>query len=156
TTWTGPITLQGSFIRDVQLTGDLQGSGRVYVAAMNEEGGGLTTRQNVMFRSIDGGVTWTSTPIGSPFSAVGRQTCTQDSYFVCMFNTPITQWRHMGWGQPVANGNFVSIDYAQHGTGSDLGDVYFVRSTDAGLTWGAPVKLNTDTGTAMQWQPSMT
>src|SRR5438874_1728855 len=37
-----------------------------------------------------------------------------------------------------------------------IGDVYYIRSTDAGLTWGTPVKLNTDTGTAMQWQPSLT
>src|SRR5438105_3062133 len=155
TVWTAPITLNASFIRDVQITGDLQNSGRVYVAAMNEEGGGLTTRQNVMYRSTDGGVTWASTTIGGTFAAVGRQNCTQNTYFVCMFNTPITQWRHMGWGEPVANGNFVSLNYAQHGTGADLGDVYFVRSTDAGVTFGTPVKLNTDTGTAMQWQPSM-
>src|SRR5437899_1387032 len=48
TAWSGPVTLNGSFIRNIQVTGDLQGSGRVYVAAMNEGGGGLTTRQNVM------------------------------------------------------------------------------------------------------------
>ncbi len=34
TAWT-PVTLNGSFIRDNQITGDLQGSGRVYVQAMN-------------------------------------------------------------------------------------------------------------------------
>jgi Neuraminidase (sialidase) len=39
---------------------------------------------------------------------------------------------------------------------TDHGDIYYVRSTDAGLTWAAPVKLNTDTGTAIQWQPSLT
>ena len=61
----------------------------------------------------------------------------------------------MGWGQPTANGTVVSLDYAQKGAGSDLGDVYYVRSTDSGVTWGTPVKLNTDSGTAMQWQPSM-
>src|SRR5438067_1989603 len=155
TVWTAPITLQASFIRDVQVTGDLAGSGRVYVAAMNEEGGSLTTRQNVMFRSTDGGATWASTVIAaSPFAAVGRVNCTANSYFVCMFGT--NNWRHMGWGEPVANGNFVSLNYAQHGTGADLGDVYFVRSTDAGVTFGTPIKLNTDSGTAMQWQPSMT
>src|SRR5436309_8499413 len=35
TTWT-QVQLNPSFIRDMQITGDLQGSGRVYVAAMNE------------------------------------------------------------------------------------------------------------------------
>jgi hypothetical protein len=154
TTWTGPVTLNGSFIRDIQITGDLQGSGRVYVAAMNEGGGGLTTRQNVMYRSTDGGVTWASSTTGPSFSAPGRTACTANSYFVCMFGT--NNWRHMGWGEPAANGNVVSLNYAAHGSGADLGDIYYVRSTDSGVTWGTPVKLNTDTGTALQWQPSLT
>ena len=38
---------------------------------------------------------------------------------------------------------------------TDHGNVYYIRSTDAGLNWGTPLKLNTDTGTAMQWQPSL-
>ncbi|MGH3514255.1 MAG: hypothetical protein ACRDRB_18580, partial [Pseudonocardiaceae bacterium] len=153
TTWT-TVQLNPSFIRDVQVTGDLQGSGRVYVASMNEEGGGLTTRQNVMYRSTDGGATWANSPTGPTFPAPGRVDCSANSYFVCMFGTDA--WRHMGWGEPAANGNVVSLDYAAHGTGADLGDIYYVRSTDFGVTWGTPVKLNTDSGTALQWQPSMT
>src|SRR5262249_1279384 len=72
-----------------------------------------------------------------------------------------TIWRHMGWGQPAASGNVVSLVYAACGQNvvcsgaTDHGDIYYIRSTDAGVTWGAPVKLNTDTGTAMQWQPSL-
>jgi hypothetical protein len=68
----------------------------------------------------------------------------------------------MGWGEPAANGNVVSLDYAACGQNvvcsgaSDHGNVYYIRSTDFGLTWGTPVKLNTDSGTAMQWQPSLT
>ena len=158
TTWT-PVQLNPSFIRDVQITGDLQGSGRVYVAAMNENGGGLTVRQNVMYRSTDGGVTWTSSNAGPGFQGPGRAS---PSYFACMFNNGITIWRHMGWGEPAANGNVVSLDYAACGqptvcnNATDHGDIYYIRSTDAGLTWGTPVKLNTDSGTAMQWQPSLT
>ncbi|PYI48938.1 MAG: hypothetical protein DMF11_02245 [Verrucomicrobia bacterium] len=158
TTWT-PVQLNPSFIRDVQITGDLQGSGRVYVAAMNEGGGGLTIRQNVMYRSITGGVTWTSGNAGPSFQGPGRYS---PSYFACMFNNGTTIWRHMGWGEPAANGNVVSLDYAACGqnvvcnAATDHGDIYYIRSTDAGLTWGTPVKLNTDSGTAMQWQPSLT
>src|SRR5262249_14796680 len=158
TTWT-PVQLNPSFIRDVQITGDLQGSGRVYVAAMNEGGGGLTVRQNVMYRSTNGGVTWTSSNAGPSFQGPGR---VSPSYFACMFNNGITIWRHMGWGEPAAVGNVVSLDYAACGqnvvcnAATDHGDVYYIRSTDAGLTWGTPVKLNTDSGTAMQWQPSLT
>ena len=158
TTWT-PVQLNASFIRDIQITGDLQGSGRVYVAAMNEGGGGLTTRQNVMYRSTNGGVSWSSVNAGPPFQAPGRTTCTANAYFVCMFGT--NNWRHMGWGEPAASGNVVSLDYAACGQNvlcsgaADHGDIYYLRSIDAGLTWGTPVKLNTNAGTAMQWQPSL-
>src|SRR5439155_1193431 len=78
TTW-NTVQLNPGFIRDIQITGDLQGSGRVYVASMNEGGGGLTTRQNVMYRSTNGGVTWTSVNAGPSFQAPGRTTCTANS-----------------------------------------------------------------------------
>ena len=94
-------------------------------------------------------------PLARPSRRPGRVNCTANSYFVCMFGTDT--WRHMGWGEPAANGNVVSLDYAAHGSSArTTGDIYYVRSTDAGVTWGTPVKLNTDSGTAMQWQPSLT
>src|SRR5438270_4788977 len=156
TTWSA-FQLNPGFIRDVQITGDLQGSGRVYVATMNEGGGGLTTRQNVMYRSTNGGVSWTSVNVGPALQGPGRAT---SGYFALAFSTI---WRHMGWGQPAANGSNVFLDWAACGSGgntvcssaTDHGDIWFIRSTDAGLTWGTPVKLNTDSGTAMQWQPSL-
>jgi hypothetical protein len=40
-------------------------------------------------------------------------------------------------------------------TATDHGDVYYIRSTDSGFTFSAPVKLNTDTGTAAQWEPNL-
>src|SRR5213593_1179186 len=159
TAWTG-VQLNSGFIRDIQITGDLQGSGRVYVATMNEGGGGLTTRQNVMYRSTNGGVTWTSVNAGPSFQAPGRTTCTANTYFACMFGT--NNWRHMGWGEPAASGNVVSLDYAACGQNvvcsgaTDHGNIYYIRSTDGGGTWSVPIKLNTDSGTAMQWQPSLT
>ena len=35
------------------------------------------------------------------------------------------------------------------------GDVYYIRSTDGGFTFGAPFKLNTDATTRPQWQPNL-
>ena len=61
----------------------------------------------------------------------------------------------MGWGQPAALNNVVHYVYAQHGTGSDAGDIYYIRSTDGGVTFSVPLKLNTDSGTAKQWQPNL-
>src|SRR5947199_5440627 len=109
-----------------------------------------------MYRSTNGGGSWTSVNAGPSFQGPGRST---SGYFALAFSSI---WRHMGWGEPAASGNVVSLDYAACGQNvvcsgaSDHGDVYYIRSTDAGLTWGTPVKLNTDTGTAMQWQPSLT
>ncbi|PYJ27617.1 MAG: hypothetical protein DME89_08660, partial [Verrucomicrobia bacterium] len=89
TAWTA-VQLNPGFIRDIQITGDLQGSGRVYVAAMNEGGGGLATRQNVMYRSTNGGVSWTSSNAGPAFQGPGRAT---SGYFALVFSSI---WRHMG------------------------------------------------------------
>ena len=64
-------------------------------------------------------------------------------------------WRHQGSGQPAALKGDVHLVYAQHGIGADAGDVYYIRSTDTGQTFSAPLKLNTDVTTRPQWQPSL-
>ena len=154
-TWTNERQLApGSpFIRDTQITGDLA-TGTVYVAGMDEGGGGLAgPRSNKIYRSTDGGNTWTNTYSGPTFAAAGRANCTANPYFVCMYS-PNT-WRSMGWGEPAALNGVVSYVYAGHGAGADPGDVFYIRSTDSGVTFGAPVKLNTDTTTRLQWQPNL-
>src|SRR5438552_901655 len=152
-TWTPHQLTTGSpFIRDVQITGD-QVTGDVYVAGMNEGGGGLTgPRSNLIFRSTDGGNTWTNTYTGPNFLGPGSGLCSDNAYFASMFGT---YWRHMGWGEPAAINHVVHYVYAQHGTGSDPGDVYYIRSTDSGVTFSAPLKLNTDSTTRPQWQPNL-
>ena len=72
------------FIRDVQITGDADGT--LYVAGMNEMNGGLTNRANKIYKSTDGGLTWANTYTGPTFSAPGRTTC-PNSFFACMFIT---------------------------------------------------------------------
>jgi len=141
------------FTRDVQLTGDLGSTGHAYVAGMNEMNGGLTNRANKLYRSTDGGLTWANTYNGPTFAAPGRTTC-PNSYFACMYPDNGGTWRHMGWGQPAALNGMVHYVYASRRTG-DPGDVYYIRSTDNGSTFGAPLKLNTDTGTRAQWQPNL-
>jgi len=162
TTWTTK-TLSNGFIRDVQLTGtppplpgpNFQFRSTVFVATMDEGAGGLSTRQNVMYRSVDGGNTWTSVIMGPRFNPVGDGVCADNSYFAKV--NPI--WRHMGWGQPAAGQNGV-VHYAYAGQGqaaNDKGDIYYQRSADNGLTWSTPIKLNDDTGGQFktQWMPSV-
>ena len=154
-TWSTPVRVQtGSlFIRDVQITGDLAGSGTVYIAGMDEGGGGFPHMDtNYLYKSTDGGATWTNPYVGTPFAGPG--VCAS-GYFAGMFSTNGCYWRHEGWGEPAAFNNFVHLVYAQHGTGADEGDVYYIRSTDSGVTFSAPFKLNTDTTTRPQWEPNI-
>lgn len=161
TTWSSPVTLNSNFIRDVQITGSPRGASpfegnnsTVFVAAMDEGGGGNRTRQNIMYKSIDGGVTWTSVILGPRFSPVGDAVCATNSYFYQV--NPI--WRHMGWGEPaVGPQGVVHYVYAGAGKGSDHGDIFYQRSKDNGKTWSAPKKLNTDADAQFktQWMPSL-
>jgi hypothetical protein len=160
-TWSAPVNLSipsgASFIRDVQITGDYA-NGDVYVAGMDESNGsGCTagcgsTRRNVIYRSTDGGATFTNTYV-SPTAFVGP--CRSNSgYFCTMYSSP-AYWRHMGWGEPAAFNHVVSLVYAEK-DGADPGNVYYIRSTDSGVTFGAPFQLNANTdATKAQWEPNL-
>ena len=154
-TWHAPVVVSNTatFIRDVQITGDLSGNGNIYIAGMDEGGGGFPHNNiNHIFKSTDGGNTWANTYTGPSFPGPG---VTAVGYFACMFPDDGGYWRHEGWGEPAVFNNVVSLVYAQHGTGADAGDVYYIRSSDGGVTFGAPFKLNTDSTTRPQWQPNI-
>src|SRR5262249_47474568 len=142
----------GTFIRNVQITGD-SATGDVYIAGMDEGGGGFPHNDtNLIFKSTDGGATWTNTYTGATsFPGPGVVACSVNPYFTCMFTDNGGYWRHEGWGQPAVLNGIVHLVYAQQGTGSDPGDVYYIRSTDGGFTFGSPFKLNTDATTRPQW-----
>ncbi|HEV8417392.1 MAG TPA: sialidase family protein [Candidatus Udaeobacter sp.] len=153
-TWHSPIMASTgtNFIRNVQMTGDLV-TGDVYIAGMDEGGGGFPHNDvNYFFRSTDGGNTWTNSYIGTPFPGPG---VTAVGYFACMFPDNGGYWRYEGWGEPAAINGVVHYVYTQHGTGSDPGDVYYIRSTDRGETFSAPLKLNSDSSTRPNWQPNL-
>jgi hypothetical protein len=154
-TWSAPVNVTASFLRNVQAT--VGPGGRLFIAAMNENGGGFPNAgaQNLMFHSDDAGATW-NTPVQATipgtFSIAGEATCSSNVYFAQI--NPI--WREEGWGNPVVGpGGVVMYDYAAHGAASDPGDIFLERSTDNGVTWAAPVKLNTDATTRAQWMPSL-
>src|SRR5215831_15871273 len=154
-TWSTPVQVSpnGTESRDTQITGDMSGNGKVYVAGMNENGGnGNLARNILMYKSTDGGATWANTFTSATFDGAG---VTSVGYFEVMFPDNGGYWRHMSWGEPAAFNGVVHYVYSQHGTGSDAGDVYYIRSTDDGVTFGTPVKLNTDATTRPQWQANL-
>jgi hypothetical protein len=152
TTWHSPINVVPTFIRNVQITGD-KVTGDVYIAGMDEMGGGLTNRANKIYRSTDGGDTWTNTYTGPTFPGPGRSA---GGYFATMYASP-SYWRHMGWGEPAAFNHVVSYVYAARNTGNgDPGDVFYIRSTDMGVTFSAPFQLNSNTDhSKAQWEPNL-
>ena len=152
TTWQSPVMVTGTFIRNIQITGDLS-TGDVYIAGMDEGGGGFPHNDtNYIFKSTDGGNTWTNTYTGPTFPGPGVGSV---GYFAVMFPDDGGYWRCEGWGQPAALNDVVHLIYTQHGAGGDAGDVYYIRSTDGGITFDQPFKLNTDATTRAQWQPSL-
>jgi hypothetical protein len=156
-TWSSAITVAntGTFVRNTQITGDMSGNGTLYIAGMDEGGGGFPHNDtNLIYKSTDGGATWSNTYTGTPFPGPG---VTSAGYFACMFNDINigAYWRHEGWGEPAAFNDIVHLVYAQQGGAGDAGDVYYIRSTDGGVTFGTPLKLNTDSTTRPQWQPNL-
>jgi len=163
TSWTGPVIVSNTstFMRDVQITGSPRGStlvggkdSTVFLASMDEGGGGNATRQNVMYISTNGGAAWTKVIMGPRFSPPGDSACATNGYFWQV--NPII--RHMGWGEPaVGPDGVVHYVYAGHGTGNDTGDIFYQRSANNGKTWSKAIKLNTDKdGTFKeQWMPSL-
>jgi hypothetical protein len=152
------ITNGGTFIRNVQITGDLV-TGDVYIAGMDENGGNGctsgcgTTRSNKIYRSTDGGNTWTNPYTGPTFVGPCRGSV---GYFCTMYSSP-AYWRHMGWGEPAAFNGVVHYVYAARNTSNaDPGNVFYIRSTDQGQTFTAPFQLNSDTDPLKaQWEPSL-
>ncbi len=133
-TWTNRRQVTTSFIRNVQITGDPL-TGDLYIAGMDENSGNGcssgcgTNRNNKIYRSTDGGDTWSNTYTGPAF--VGP--CRSASGFFCTMYSSPAYWRHMGWGEPAAYNHVVSLVYAEK-DGSDPGNVYYIRSTDSGVT----------------------
>jgi hypothetical protein len=163
TTWKGPVIVSNTstFMRDVQITGSPRGAAlvggkdsTVFLASMDEGGGGNATRQNIMYKSTNSGASWTKIVMGPRFNPPGDASCASNSYFYQV--NPII--RHMGWGEPaVGPDGVVHYVFAGAGTNGDHGDIFYTRSTNNGTTWSKPIKLNTDKDNQFheQWMPSL-
>ena len=76
----------------------MSGNGTVYIAGMDEGGGGFPHNNvNHIFRSTDGGNTWVHTYTGPSFAGPG---VTASGYFACMFILPFTGGMRDGGNLP--------------------------------------------------------
>jgi hypothetical protein len=66
-------------------------------------------------------------------------------------------WRQMGSGEPAAYNHVVHYVYAARNTVTgDPGDVFYIRSTDSGVTFSVPFQLNSNTDPLKaQWEPNL-
>ena len=150
------VVVDAAFIRNVHVTGSSGTDGTVFIFAMNEGGGAGNSRTNRVYRSVNGGVAWTVSSPGPSFPPAGAGLCSASDYFYMI--PPL--WRHMGWGQgAVGPGGVVHYVYSRAGqVPGDLGDIYYIRSTDNGVNWSSPAPLNSDQldqNNVVQWQPSI-
>jgi len=154
-TW-NEVTVDAGFIRNVHITGSSETDGTVFIFGMDEGGGAGNGRINWVYRSTNGGVSWTAVSPGPSFQAAGAGLCSASDYFYMI--PPV--WRHMGWGQGAVGPSGV-VHYVYSGKGQvpgDLGDIYYTRSVDNGANWSSPVELNTDQAfqnNVVQWLPSI-
>lgn len=155
-TWSPPISVFPNYRSAVKIFGNFGTNGNIYVQTLDNGAGGLgSPRQNFFHRSTDGGSTWSAAiSQGATFTSPGRSTCSDSAFYPCMYAGP-GYWRHLGYGQPGAGpGNVVHYAYTAGAVG-DPGNIYYVRSTDGGTTWSAPLIMNTDATSRAQWGASL-
>ena len=116
-TWSAAVTVNPSFNRNVQVTTGIGGTGTVFIASMNEGTGGVSPRTNLVYRSTNGGATWSPITMGPAFTPPGVANCSTNSYFRGMFSTPTAgYWRYMGWGDIGAGpSGIIHYAYTQDG-----------------------------------------
>ncbi|MBS1493260.1 MAG: T9SS type A sorting domain-containing protein [Bacteroidetes bacterium] len=145
--WSSPITLvgdQGAYVA-VGPNGLVQG-GSVYMA--NTNGGTI-----LVARSTDGGATMGSQVSAVSFSGSGTICSGRQTVKGCI--------RTNSFPKIAADGSYgayrgnVYVVYEANPLGPDVADVFVVRSTDYGATWGTPVRVNDDATTADQWIPAI-
>jgi hypothetical protein len=51
--------------------------------------------------------------------------------------------------------NDIYVTYNNKGLGADKANIFLTQSTNGGATWSAPVKVNDDSTTTDQWQPTV-
>ncbi len=147
TTWSAPQTFQGGQGAYVAVgpNGNVQG-GSVYFAATS--GGGIYIN-----RSTDGGVTFSPQVIAAVINPPGIPCAGRYTVKNCIRNN---EFPRMAADNSFTStrGNVYAV-FAANPTGPDNADIFIIRSTDFGITWTSPQRVNDDATTTDQWLPSV-
>ncbi|HET9408625.1 MAG TPA: sialidase family protein [Candidatus Sulfotelmatobacter sp.] len=136
--------------------------GEIYVVW--GEFAGSTERIHLV-RSTNGGSVFANPdPMDpNPDKTVATVTPTPSSLGMRTRGFPFVAIDRTGPGSPTRGNIYIVFQADPDGSGPDRSDVFFVRSTDGGVTWSAPrsinaapaVTINPDTTTHDNWQPSI-
>ena len=158
-TWSDPIRLSRNNEAYNQGAVPVVGpNGELYVTWQTQ----LTATPGIwMTTSLDGGETFslpqkirTFSAPGHALDSCGRQGMDGDIRMlgwpvVAVDSTPVADPE-----DPPPYRGTIYITYAAK-SGVDEGDIYLIRSTDGGLTWGSPVRVNDDATALDQFQPGI-
>lgn len=146
-TWSAPQTFQGGQGAYVAVgpNGNVQG-GSVYFAATS--GGGMYIN-----RSTDGGATFSPQVIAAVINPPGITCAGRYTVKNCIRNN---EFPRMAADNSFTStrGNVYAV-FAANPTGPDNADIFIIRSTDYGITWTSPQRVNDDATTTDQWLPSV-
>ncbi len=119
-------------------------SGEVWVSYFDDHFGGAGI---TVTRSVDGGNTFSALKSATLVSPLTGTLTGGNGVAAATFPTTAVD----------KNGTF-HLAYAavRSGQNLDRSDIFYVRSTDGGASFSAPVRLNDDTTTTSQWLPAIT
>ncbi len=147
--YTSPVSVsgnQGAYL-SIGPNGNIQG-GYVYFAC-------VISNNIAIYRSSDGGASFPSlgyavTGIAGPGTLYnGRWTMKAAKIRTDYFPRMAADNSYSS-----TRGN-VYITYAANPPGADLADIYMVKSTNYGLNWSAPIRVNDDATATDQWMPTI-
>ncbi len=147
-TWSSPITLSGSqgAYLSVGPNGSISG-GNLYYACSS--GNSI-----ILYRSTDGGINFTNTGTAISFTGPGVVCYGRYSVKNCIRTDNFPRMAaDNSWTSSRGN---LYIVYAANPPGPDAADIFLVKSTNYGQSWGTPIKLNDDLTETDQWMPAIT
>lgn len=124
-------------------------NGEVYVTGTNEFGY-LTVARSLDAQYGDSVATWYQFPINNLFGSLTTGLMVNPSGLTGQVNISVDKSNGPG-----RDNIYVLTSFYEY-TSTDTADIYFIRSTDGGVTWDTPVRVNDDETTlAYQWLGTM-